>query len=117
MGRRGLTAAVTVVLGLALTGCGEDGKRIGDGRIVERLHLEQIEDGYAIDGDPFCVVEKKLLNDADELQDATDADEIGLVVGSRAGNAGVTGVAPFARDCLETARKRLDKLDPEPKDD
>ena len=108
---------MTVVLGLGLTACGEDDKRIGDDRIVERLHLKEIEDGYAIDGDPFCVVEKKLLNDADELQDATDADEIGLVVASRAGNAGVTGVAPFARDCRDTARKRLDKLDPAPVDD
>lgn len=108
---------MTVVLGLGLAACGEDGKRIGDARIVERLHLEEVDDGYAIDGDPFCLVEKKLHNDADELQEATDADEIGLVVGSRAGNVGVTGVAPFARDCLETARKRLDKLDPEPVDD
>lgn len=106
-----------IVVAFGVSACGEDDKRIGDDRIVERLHLEQTDDGYAIDGDPFCLVEKKLHNDASELQDAIDADEIGLVVGSRAGNAGVTGVAPFARDCRDTARKRLDKLDPEPKEE
>lgn len=108
---------MVLALGGLVAGCGDDETRYNDDRIAERLHLEESGDVYALDGDPFCQVEEKLLNDADEVQEAIDADKIGLVVSSREGNAGVTGVAPFARDCLETARKRLDKLDPEPQED
>ena len=119
MRRRGRASlAVVVLLGAftALAGCGDDDKRYGDDRIVEQLHLEQSDDSYAIDGDPFCSVAKKLFNDADEVEAASDEDGV-IVVASREGNVGVEGVAPFAHDCAVAAKKRLDKLDPTPKED
>jgi hypothetical protein len=107
---------VIAPLALAATGCGGDETRYNDDKIAERLHLEKTENAYAIDGDPFCQVEQKLLNDSSEVVDAADKDKIGIVVSSREGNVGVKGVVPFAHDCAETAKKRLDKLDPQPKD-
>jgi hypothetical protein len=107
--------AVVVLLG-AFASCGGEDKRYGDDRIVERLHLEQADGTYAIDGDPFCAVEKALLNDSGEVEEASDEDGV-TVVASREGNVGVEGVAPFAHDCADTARKRLNKLDPAPKED
>jgi hypothetical protein len=103
-----------VHLALVVAGCGDVEKRYNDDRIVERLHLKQSESGdtYAVEDDPFCEVEKKLLNDADEVETAIDRDKIGLVVASKAGNAGITGVAPFLRECADEARDRLNKLDP-----
>ena len=117
MGRRGRALLAVVFVGAVLAGCGGEDKRYSDDKIVERLHLEDADQAYAIDGDPFCEVDKKLLNDADEVAGAVDDDKIGLVVASKAGNAGVTGVTPFAHDCRETALKRLNKLDPKPKED
>ncbi len=104
-------AIIGVLAALALSACEEEKPtRIGDARIIEKLNLEQLgegEDGYAIDGDPFCLVTDSLLNSADEVDNGR-----GLVVASRAGNVGVEGLTPFAPDCRESARKKLDKLDP-----
>ncbi len=97
-------------------GCGGDDARYNDAKIVERLDLKQTDNGYAIDGEPFCEVEKKLLNNASEAEAAAEKDELGLVITSREGNAGVTGVPVFNPDCADLAKKRLDKLDPPPKD-
>lgn len=118
MGGRGRAWIATVALTAGLAGCGGDGKRYGDERIVESLHLEEAldKDAYAIGGDPFCEVDRKLLNDSDEVEQAID-DGGGVVVASRAGNVGVTGVDPFAHNCQLKARKRLNKLDPPPKDE
>ncbi len=115
-GRRGACIAVVTVT-VALAGCGDD-TRYGDQKIIEALHLEDAPDAdaYAIDGDPFCEVEKELLNDRDEVEDAIDADE-GVVVASREGNVGVLATGPFGRDCERKARKRLNELDPKPKED
>lgn len=96
--------------------CGAEEKRYADDKIIAQLDLKKTEKGYAIDGDPFCEVERKLLNDASEVDAAADKDELGLVISSSEGNAGVTGVAPFAPDCGEQAEKRLSRLDPEPKE-
>ena len=115
MDGRGGAIAVLFACG-ALAGCGDEPTRYSDEKIIDRLHLEASEGGYAIDGDLFCLVERKLLNDSDEVEAAADRDEIGLVVASSEANAGVTGVAPFAQDCLNTARKRLNKLDPAPEE-
>jgi hypothetical protein len=117
MGRRGGVAVAIVALVIGAAGCGDEGKSYSDAKIVDQLHLEDADDAYAIDGDPFCEVEKKLLNDAGEVEDAVDSDKSKLVVASKAGNAGVTGRNPFARECQKTALKRLDKLDPAPKND
>ncbi len=102
--------AVIALLG-GLVGCGGDDTRYKDQKIVDRLNLKQTENGYAIDGDPFCEVEKKLLNDAAEVEAAAEKDDLGLVIASREGNAGVQGVPVFAPDCSDEAKKKLNKLD------
>ena len=109
-----LIAAVAV--GLSLASCGDEEPRYRDDRIAERLNLERSEAGFAIDGDPFCEVSKKLLNTADEVEEAADRDELGLVIASRARNAGIQGVPPFAPDCADDARRKLNRLDPEPEE-
>jgi hypothetical protein len=111
-----------VLIGIAIpicafAGCGEDDPSYDDGKIVDRLGLEKSGGGYAIDGDPFCEVKGKLLNDADEVTEAADNDKLGLIVASRARNVGIQGVAPFAPDCADEAKKKLNKLDPVPKED
>ena len=106
---------LVLALGL-LTACGSEEKRYSDDKIIERLDLEKTEKGYTIDGDPFCEVERKLLNNANEVEAAAEKDDLGLVISSREGNAGVTGVAPFAPDCGEQAEKRLSRMDPKPKE-
>lgn len=101
----------------ALSACGDDAISYDDDRIVERLHLEQTGDGYAVDGDPFCEITQKLLNDADEVDAATEKEELGLVISSTEGNVGVKGKPPFAPDCRALTKKRLNKLDPVVKDE
>jgi hypothetical protein len=117
-GRR-LVAAVTAAAVLAgstplLAGCGEEEESFSNKQIVDSLGLEETDSGYAIDGDPFCEVSKKLLNDASEVDDAGDGEE--LVIASAEGNVGVEGVAPFAPDCKNEAKDGLNKLDRRPKD-
>ena len=107
-------AIATMALALGAAGCGDD-ERFNDGKIVDALGLEEADSGYAIGGDPFCSVESELLNDADEVDSAVDADEVGLVISSAEGNVGVQGVPPFAPDCKQEAKQSLNKLDPRPK--
>lgn len=103
---------------LLLAACGgTEETRYDDKKIVERLNLEKTDAGYAIDGDPFCEVRRKLLNNSEELQKAADRDDLGLVIASGEGNAGIEGVPPFAPDCKEQAKKKLNKLDPVPKEE
>jgi hypothetical protein len=112
MRRAGIAAIAVLIASLSIAACGTDeGPTYSDKQIVEKLNLKQSEAGYAIDGDPFCEVEKKLLNDASAIEDVAREDQ-GLVVASRAGNVGVQGVPPFANDCREEAQKKLDRLDP-----
>lgn len=106
------SAAVLALVALAIGGCGADKVRYSDAKIVDKLHLEKSGNGFAIDGDPFCEVEGKLLNDADEVDQAGERDRLGLVIASNEGNVGVKGVPPFAPDCKEQAKKKLNKLDP-----
>ncbi len=106
--------ALASVAGLAA--CGDEGTSYSDREIIDKLNLEQSGNGYAIDGDPFCEVEGKLLNDSDEVEAAAEREELGLVIASREGNVGVKGVPPFAPDCRDTAKKKLNKLDPAPKE-
>jgi hypothetical protein len=112
------TTAVAVVLGVVVAGCGSgDDTHFSDAKIIEKLNLKKSGNGYAIDADPFCEVEGKLLNNFDEVSNAADRDHLGLVIASRQGNVGVKGVPPFAPDCKDKAQKKLNKLDPKPKDD
>ena len=108
---------VVALVALAFAGCGEEETRYSDDTLVERLNLEQTETGYAVDGDPFCEVDNRLLNDASEVDEASDKDKLGIVIASRQGNAGVKGVPPFAPDCSDQVKKKLNKLDPVPKED
>ena len=39
------------------------------------------------------------------------------MIASREGNAGVKAIPPFAPDCGEKVKKKLNKLDPVPKED
>jgi hypothetical protein len=109
-------AATLLVMAVVAAGCGGDSVRYSDRDIIEKLNLERSGNGYAIDGDPFCEVEGKLLNDADEVDAAEDRERLGLVIASREGNVGVKGVPPFAPDCRDTATKKLNRLDPPPAD-
>ncbi len=51
--------ALALAVAVALSACGDEGISYDDDRIVERLHLEKTGDGFAIDGDPFCEIEKQ----------------------------------------------------------
>ena len=117
MRRAGVTAIAVLLAGLGIAACGSSERpTYSDKEIVEKLDLKDSESGYAIGGDPFCEVEKKLLNDSEAVE-AVDKQDEGLVVASREGNVGVQGVPPFANDCREVAQKKLDRLDPKPPDD
>ena len=115
---RAVTALLLLALALAAAACGEEDKTISydDGTIIDTLQLEKSDGGYAIGGDPFCAVESNLLNDGDEVSKAQDRDDLGLVISSNEGNVGVHAVPPFAPDCEKQVQKRLDKLDPKPKE-
>jgi hypothetical protein len=116
--RMRIAAALVVVLGVVVAGCGSgDDLKYSDAKIVDKLNLKKSGNGYAIDGDPFCEVEGKLLNNADEVSSAADRDDLGLVIASGEGNVGVKGVPPFAPDCKDKAKKKLNKLDPKKPDD
>ena len=68
-----------------------------DQKIVEKLNLDETGNGYAIDGDPFCEIDGRLLNNADEIEQVAEQKrQVGIVIDSRAGNVGVIGLVPFA---------------------
>ena len=115
---RAVTALLLLAVALGAAACGEEDKAISysDGTIIDTLQLEKGDGGYAIGGDPFCAVESNLLNDGDEVSKAQDRDDLGLVISSNEGNVGVHAVPPFAPDCEKQVQKRLDKLDPKPKE-
>ncbi len=116
-GTRGCAALVAVMAAL-FAGCGNgDSVSYSNKQIVKKLNLDKSGNGYTIDGDIFCEVEAKLLNDSDEVESAAKRDDLGLVISSREGNVGVKGVPAFPRDCGEKAKKKLNKLDPKPKKD
>src|SRR3954471_14227088 len=111
-------AIAVIAVAVLLAGCGDsDSTHYSDEKIIDKLNLEKSGNGYAIDGDPFCEGGGKLLNDADEVSAAADRDNLGLVITSAEGNVGVKGVPVFPPDCKAKAKKKLNKLDPKPKDD
>lgn len=111
-----IPAVLATALVVALAGCGEDEVRYGDQKIIDKLNLEKSENGYSLEGDIFCEVDRELLNDANEVEEAADKDELGLVIASAEGNVGVEGVPVFSPDCKDQAKKKLNKLDPKPVD-
>jgi hypothetical protein len=116
MRRSGYVALTLAAVAAVLAGCGGEDKRYGDAKIVDKLDLQEVEGekDYAMRDDPFCTVDRELLNTRSEVDDALDADD-DLVVASREGNVGIVGVF-LAPDCRDTARKKLSRLDPEPAD-
>ena len=119
MTRRERTPIVIAALGAVIAiagGCGDEDVRYSDKQIVDKLNLEKSETGknYLVEGDTFCEVKKDLLNDADQVEDAGDQDQLGLVVASGGGNAGVQGVPVFLPDCKDRVKEKLNKLDPKP---
>ena len=106
-------AALALASAALLVGCDDDETSYSNKQIVDALKLEDAGDAYAMNGDPFCEVSKKLLNDASEVEDASETEE--LVISSAEGNVGVTVVAPFG--CAREARQALNKLDPKPKEE
>jgi hypothetical protein len=113
--RGGVAAAIVAALGLA--SCGGDDTSYSDKAIVEKLELSKADgdDVYTLGSDAFCEVEKNLLNDSGEVDSASD-DKGALVITSREGNVGVVGVPVFPRDCKDVVVKKLDRLDPPPKE-
>jgi hypothetical protein len=107
-------ALAPVLAAGALSACGGEDISYSDKEIIDRLNLEETPNGdaYAIDGDPFCEIEKKLLNDADEVEEAAQGRNGNLVIASREANVGVKGREGIVPDCQETARKKLNRLDP-----
>jgi hypothetical protein len=113
---KGWIPTLAAAAAIAVAGCGDDPVRYSDQKIIDKLNLEKSENGYSIDGDVFCEVKRNLLNDSDEVDEAADKDELGLVIASAEGNVGVEGVPVFSPDCKDKVKEKLNKLDPEPKD-
>jgi hypothetical protein len=105
------------LLAAAVAGCGDEEVHYNDQKIVDKLNLERSDNGYSLGGDIFCEVKRELLNDADEVDEAADRDDLGLVIASAEGNVGVEGVPVFSPDCKDEAKEKLNKLDPKPKED
>jgi hypothetical protein len=106
---------VVALCGLAV-GCGNEDESIPDDEIVQALKLEKSSGsgGYTIGGDPFCEVSDDLLNDPDEVEDATKGkSDLELVITDKEETVGVQGVPPFDNECESDAKRALDKLSEE----
>jgi hypothetical protein len=108
---RKLIAALAVLALGGVTGCGEE-KTVSDSAIIEALKLKPDSERpvYAIGGDAFCEVEQDLLNDATEVDEATEKSESGLVITNRDQDVGVQAVPPFDPSCEDDARRALNQL-------
>jgi hypothetical protein len=118
--RRGRVLPFVAWVALAaavLAACGEEEERFSDNKIVDALGLEKIDSTYAMNGDPFCSVESKFLNDAEDVDSALDSPDASLVIASVQGNVGVQAVPPFAPDCKRQAKEALNRLDPKPREE
>ena len=116
MAKRAAAVIALAATALIHVGCSGEDVRYNDSEIVEELKLEKTSSGFAVDGDPFCEVKKQLLNTADEVTAAAEKEDLGLVIASKARNAGIQGLPPFAPECADEAKKKLDRLDPEAED-
>jgi hypothetical protein len=105
--RRALVALLAFALAGAL-GCGP-GQTTPDSKIVSALDLKQGPHAYQIGGDPFCTVDQ-LLNDGDEVQQASDKPGHDFLIASPNGEIGVLARRPFAPDCARRAKDALKRL-------
>ena len=115
-GARSPIATAFLAAAMLAAGCGGESTHYSDKQIIDKLNLEKSENGYSIGGDVFCEVKQKLFNDSDEVDEALDDDQLGLVIASAEGNVGVEGVPVFSPDCKGEVKKKLNKLDPKPAD-
>jgi hypothetical protein len=60
-------------------------------------------------GDPFCTVDE-LLNEADEVEQASDPRGRDFLIASPNGEIGVLARRPFAPDCTRRAKDALKRL-------
>jgi hypothetical protein len=101
-------SALALAVGGAV-GCGP-GQTSSDSKIVSALDLKQATHAYQIGGDPFCTVDQ-LLNDADEVQQASDKPgRRDFLIASPNGEIGVLARRPFAPDCARQAKDALRRL-------
>jgi hypothetical protein len=107
--RRALAALLIVAVALVGAGCAT-GSSVSDSEIVAALHLQKTSRGYEMGGDPFCTIDQ-LLNDGDEVQEASDQGGHDFVIPSPNGEIGVLARPPFAPDCTHRARDALKKLE------
>ena len=112
MGRLSLLPGLVAVAVLIAAGCGE-GEPVSDSDIIAALKLEQSPgtSGYSVGGDPFCAVNDDLLNNSDEVDTASQADELGLVITSPDESVGIQAEPPFDRECAREVTRGLDELD------
>jgi hypothetical protein len=104
-----LAATLTTSAALVpLAGCGTEGS-ISDSKIVNALDLKRAGRGYEMGGDPFCAI-GQLLNDADEVEEASNGGGQEFVIASPNGEVGVLARRPFAPDCSRRARAALKRL-------
>jgi hypothetical protein len=118
--RGGVAIAIGLIAAVGLASCGGgDSTHYSDKQIIDKLNLRDGKaaggDAYLLGHDEFCEVSKKLLNDSDEVDSATDGKQ-SLVIASREGNVGVVGIPVFPRDCKDVVQKKLNRLDPPPKE-
>jgi hypothetical protein len=101
-------ALLVAALAFAAGGCGS-GSSTPDSEIVRALDLKQAGQGYEIDGDPFCTIDE-LLNDGDEVDQASDEQGEAFLIASPDGKVGVLARRPFAPDCTRRAKDALKRL-------
>lgn len=102
--------AVLLAGGALFFSCGSENEKYGNAAIIKALGLTESDRGYALGGDPFCEVSRKLLNDAGEVSDALSSDHASLVVTVASKDVGVRGIAPFMPECRREAQRLLRKL-------
>ena len=114
MGRQ-LVVIAAAVAALAAAGCGSE-DQVSDDDIVEALKLEPSAErsAYAIGGDPFCEVSDELLNDADEVdaasEGASEGGKLDLVITDSEQTVGVEALPPFDPACAQKAKRALNRL-------
>jgi hypothetical protein len=106
--RRTTLAHLAAALALAAGGCGF-GNSTPDSEIVKALDLKPVGQRYEIGGDPFCVV-AELLNDGDEVDQASGDQGQEFLIASPDGEIGVLALRPFAPDCTRRAKDDLRRL-------
>jgi hypothetical protein len=105
---RAVTAVLVIALLLAFAGC-STGDSTDDSKIIAALNLKEAGNGYEMNGDPFCRVDE-VLNDATEVEEASEKKGIDFVIAAPKGEIGVLAHPPFAPSCKREASDALKRL-------